>query len=154
MVIQRWQSLLLLVAAVVTGCFTFCSLGQVQTPEFTYNFTSLGFFQEGIPTGGAVENYHTWYFFALSLTTTILLLLDIFLYRNLDVQKRVCLVALLFEIASAATAGCIGYTAFGGAGVSWSSVVLCPLIGVVAILLAYGCMRRDQNKLRAADRIR
>ena len=80
MVIQRWQSVLLLVAAVVMGCFTFCSLGQVQTTDFTYNFTSLGFSQEGIATGGVDVNYHTWYFFVLSLTTVSLLLIDIFLF--------------------------------------------------------------------------
>ena len=155
MVIQRWQSILLLVAAVLTGCFTFCSLGQVQTTDFTYNFTSFGFFQEGIPTGGSVEtDYHTWYFFVLSVTTTLLLLIDIFLYKNLPLQKKVCLVSLVFVIASGATAGCLGYTAIEGGTIGWSSVALCPIISIAAVLLAYGCMVRDHNRLKAVDRIR
>ena len=40
MVIQRWQSVLLLIAAVVMGCFTFMSLGQVQLPDYTCNLTA------------------------------------------------------------------------------------------------------------------
>lgn len=155
MVIQRWQSILLLAAAVVMGCFTFCSLGQVQTADFTYNFTSLGFFQEGIPTDGSIDvDYHTWYFFVLSFTTSLLLLIDIFLYKNLPLQKKVSLVGLLFVIASGATAACLGYTAVEGGEIEWSSVALCPFISIVAVLLAYGCMERDHNRLKAVDRIR
>lgn len=155
MVIQRWQSLLLLVAAAVMGCFTFCSLGQVQTTDFTFNFTSLGFFQEGISTDGAPDlTVHTWYFFAISLTTTLLLLIDIFLFKNLDLQKKVCALSVLLVIASAATGGCLGYTAIDGGEIGWSTVALCPLIALVATLMAYGCMQSDHNKLKAVDRIR
>ena len=138
LVIQRWQSLRLLVAAVMMGCFTFCSLGQIQTTDFTYNFTSLGFFQEGIPTDGEVATEtHTWYFFVLSLTTTVILLIDIFLFKNLPLQKKVCLISVLFIIASAATAG-----------------ALSPVIALFAAIIAYSCMRRDHNRLKAVDRIR
>lgn len=154
MVIQRWQSILLLMAAVVMGCFTFCSLGQVQTTDFTYNFTSLGFYQEGITTDGIEVNYPTWYFFVLSLTTTVLLLIDIFLFKNLNLQKKICIVSLVFVIASGATAGCLGYTAIVGGTIGWSSVALCPFVAIVGILLAYGCMVRDHNRLKAVDRIR
>lgn len=154
MVIQRWQSVLLLVAAAVMGCFTFCSIGQVQTTDYTYDFTSLGFFQEGEATGGVVENFRTWYFFALSLTTTLLLLIDIFLFKNLPLQKKVCLVGILFTIASGATALCLGYNAIEGGTVGWNAVVICPLIALVGAILAYGCMVRDHNRLKAVDRIR
>lgn len=89
MVIQRWQSLLLLVAAAVMGCFSFCSLGQIQTADFTYNFTSMGFYQEGIPTNGvSAQIFHTWYLFAVTFTSMLLLLIDIFLFKNLPLQKK------------------------------------------------------------------
>lgn len=155
MVIQRWQSLLLLVASVMMAVFTFCSLGQISTPEYVFDFTSLGFFQEGIPTGGAVNHdYHTWYLFTVSLTSVVLLLLDIFLFRNLQLQKKVCLISVLFVVASAATAGCLGYTAIENGEIMWSSVVCAPFLALIATVMAYGRMVSDQNKLRAADRIR
>lgn len=158
MVIQRWQSLLLLVAAVMMGCFTFCSLGQIQTPDYTFEFTSLGFAYEGEATDGAPTGMFlsTWYFFALSLTTTILLFLDIFLFKNLPLQKRVCLVSVLMIIASWATSYGLGSNAIEGAtAVDWNSLsFIAPIFAVVAAILAYYRMKADESKLKAADRIR
>lgn len=155
MVIQRWQSLLLLVAFAVMACFTFFSIGQVQTEDYTYNFTSLGFYQEGETTdGGVTVNYPTWFFFSLSLTTSLLTLIDIFLYKNLPLQKKVCLVCVLFTLASAATAAALGYTAIEGGRIGWSALSICPLIALCGEIMAYGCMRRDHRLLKAVDRIR
>lgn len=155
MVIQRWQSLLLLLAAALMCCFTFCSLGQIQTTDYTFNYTSLGFYQEGIPTGGVPDSVaHTWYFFAISLTTTILLLIDIFLFKNLPLQKKVCLLCGLLIIASVIVGACLGYGFAEGSHIGWSATVFCPMIALVATISAWYCMQRDHNKLRAADRIR
>lgn len=155
MVIQRWQSLLLLVAAAVMGCFSFCSLGQIQTTDFTYNFTSMGFYQEGIPTNGvSAQIFHTWYLFAVTFTSMLLLLIDIFLFKNLPLQKKVCLVSLLFIIASSATVAYLGYQSFPGGEIGWSSAIICPLIAIVATISAYGLMQKDHNRLKAVDRIR
>ena len=155
MIIQRWQSVLLLIAAAVMACFTFLSLGQVTTTDYTFNFTSLGFVSEGQPSSGAeVIEIKTWYFFMLSLTTTVILLLDIFLFKNLTLQKKICLVALLFIVASGAVGGCLGYACIQGGYMGWSSVALCPFIAIVATILAYNRMCADQRLLRAADRLR
>lgn len=155
MVIQRWQSLLLLVVAGVMSCFTFCSIGQVQTYDYTFNFTSLGFSPEGIPSDGDSGTViHTWYFFALSLTSVALSLIDIFLYKNLSLQKKVCLITLMFVIASGASACGLGYKGIEGGAIGWSSVALCPFIALAALILAYWRMQSDHNKLKAVDRIR
>ena len=155
MIIQRWQSLLLFISAAVMACFTFFSLGQVTTEDYTFNFTSLGFYSEGTATDGseAIE-IKTWYFFMLSLTTTVLLLIDIFLFKNLVLQKRVCLVSLLFIVASGAVGGCLGYSCIANGYMGWSSVALCPFIAIVSTILAYNRMCADQRLLKAADRLR
>ena len=74
MVIQRWQSVLLLIVAALMGSFTFLSLGQIQMPEESLNFTTLGFEIEGIPTDGAQSGFraHTWIFFIVSLMSAII----------------------------------------------------------------------------------
>ncbi|MDE6532770.1 MAG: DUF4293 domain-containing protein [Muribaculaceae bacterium] len=156
MVIQRWQSLLLLVAAIMMGCFTFCSLGQVQTERFTFDFTCIGFSYVGEATDGAPSGMYlsTWYAFALSLTTAILLVIDIFLFKNLEIQKRVCMVCLLMVIASAATVGSLGCCVIYGGSISWSSLALSPVLAAISVILAYSCMQRDHRKLKAVDRIR
>lgn len=156
MVIQRWQSVLLLIAAVMMGCFSFCSLGQITTTDFTFNFTSLGIFYEGEATEGAPTGtlVSTWYFFAISLTTAILLLIDIFLYKNLTLQKKVAGISLLFTIASAAIGAGIGYCTVENGTIGWSSLALAPFIAIFATILAINRIQSDHNKLKAVDRIR
>lgn len=155
MVIQRWQSLLLFIAAVLMACFTFLSLGQVQTEDYTFNFTSLGFYQEGISTDGISDMvFHTWYFFILSLTTIVILLIDIFLFSNIRLQKRVCLIGILFIVASACVGGLIGFNGIEGGQIGWSSVAWCPFIAIISAILAYYRMSADYNLLKSADRLR
>ena len=155
MIIQRWQSVLLLVSAAVMAWFTFLSLGQVTLADYTFNFTSLGFQSEGIPTDGSQElEIKTWYFFMLSLTTVVLILIDIFLFKNLRLQKKVCLVSLLFVVASGAVGGCLGYSCIQGGYMGWSSVALAPFIAIIGLICAYNRMCADERLLKSADRLR
>ena len=55
MVIQRWQSLLLLAAAVAMACFAFCTIGQISTADYSLALSSLGFSYEGIHTGDTLR---------------------------------------------------------------------------------------------------
>ena len=153
MVIQRWQSVLLLAAAVMMGIFTFCSLGQIQTEMNTFNFTALGISQEG---KGAPEyiSYSTVSLFIISLTSMILLLIDIFLYKKLPLQKKICLVSVLFIVASAAEAAYIGYSTVPGGEIGWSSVICAPVIALIATIMAYQRMQKDHNMLKSVDRLR
>ena len=50
MVIQRWQSVMLLIAGIMMGIFSFISLGQIQTESYTFNITALGILREGTAT--------------------------------------------------------------------------------------------------------
>lgn len=157
MVIQRWQSVLLFIAAAVMACFTFLPFGIITTPEVTYTLTGLGFYPQGVATdANAPEVVHTWYFFMLSITTIVLLLLDIFLYKNLRLQQRVCMVAILFIIADGCVAGLLGFWAFreDGGHIYWQTAALCPFMAVVGAILAYYRMMQDYSLLRAADRLR
>lgn len=156
MVIQRWQSVLLLITAVMMACFTFMSLGQVQLTDYSLNFTTLGFTYEGEATDGAPSGYylHTWAFFIVSLLSFILPFINIFLYKNLKAQKTVCAIEVFFLLAILAI-GCVyGYYHFETATVSWSSLIIAPLIAFVADLLAYNRISADQKLLKAADRLR
>lgn len=156
MVIQRWQSVFLLITAVMMACFTFFSLGQAQFSEYTLNFTTLGFSYEGIPTDGAPSGYqsHTWIFFVISLMSAILPLIAIFLYKNLSLQIRLCLIEILFLIATTVVGAAYGYYQFPDAEVSWSSLIIAPLIAFVADIMAYNRISHDRRLLRSADRLR
>ena len=153
MVIQRWQSVLLLCAVIVMGCFSFLSLGQVSTPDFTYNFTALGFFPEGEITGNVVpESVSTWYFFAVSLVSAILPLIAIFCFKNYRLQKNLCLLTILLLVCVI----CIGAVlAYGGDyNVSWTSLVCAPFIALIATMMAIQRINADYRLLKSADRLR
>ena len=155
MVIQRWQSLLLFIAACVMACFIFFPIGTITTEDYTLNLTGLGFYQAGSPTDGMPPIVvHTWYFFMLSITTLVLLLLDIFLFKNLRLQMRVCMVAILFIVADSCVAGLLGFCSIEGGQIWWHTTILCPFIALFSTIFAYYRMKRDYSLLRASDRIR
>lgn len=156
MVIQRWQSIFLLIVAALMACFTFCSLGQVQLPDYSLNFTTLGFSIEGESTGGAPTGYvaYTWPFFIVSILSFLIPLISIFLFKNMKLQKTLCLIELLFIMALIAIGAAYGYCQFEGAAVSWSSLIVAPMLAFVADVMAYNRISHDQRLLRAADRLR
>ncbi len=158
MVIQRWQSVLLFIVAVVMACFTFMSIGQIQMADYTLDFTTLGFKIEGIPTDGAHGGYlfHTWPFFTVSVLSYILPLVNIFLFKNLKLQKTVCLVEVLLLLGVIAIACTYVFYNFGGpdSSVSLSSLSIAPVLALVADIMAYNRISHDQRALRSADRLR
>ncbi len=156
MVIQRWQSVLLLIAAVVMGLFSFLSLGQAQTVTQTINFTAQGFVVEGQPTGGAVAGsvMHTIPFFIMSLMCALLPLVNIFLYRNLRLQKRMCMIELLFLLTVVGLGVYYCYYNPLGYIVNVSSMAFAPFVAFLAVLGAVNRISSDYHKLRSIDRIR
>ena len=154
MVIQRWQTVLLFIAAAVMACFTFIPIATVTTLDYTFNLTGLGFYQQGIPTNGEPPIViHTWYFFILSITTIVLLLIDIFLFKNIKLQQKVCMIAILFIVADSCVAGLLGFKAING-DLWWKTTILCPFIALFSAIFAYYRMAQDYALLRAADRLR
>ncbi len=156
MVIQRWQSVLLLVAGVVMMAFTFMSLGQVQLTDYSLNFTTLGFSIEGIADKGVPSGYmlRTWILFVVSLMSAILPLINIFMFRNLRAQKRGCLISILFLVAVVCIACYYGFYAYEPAQVSWSSLAFAPLIAFFGEVFAYNLINKDQKLISSSDRIR
>lgn len=154
MVIQRWQSVLLFVAAALMACFTFIPFGVVTTQDFSLNLSGLGFHQQGVPTVGSPIIVHTWYFFILCITTIVILLLDIFLYKNIRLQQRVCLIGIMFIVTSGCVAGLLGFRAIEGGWIYWKTTALCPFIALFSAVFSYYRMAQDYALLKAADRLR
>ena len=152
MVIQRWQNLMLLIAAAMMGIFSFCSLGQFQGADVTVNFTASGMAVEG--TGASYMG--TFYLFVVALLGAILPLLAIFKYKALGVQRRIILLSIVLIIAAMATAFLSSlYAGVPGAdGIGWSSVVIAPFIALAALVIALRCIASDKRKLASYDRLR
>ena len=156
MVIQRWQTVMLLITVALMACFTFLSLGQFSLPQYELNFTTIGFSVEGESTGGSPIGYidHTWFLFIVSLMATIIPFINIFLYKNLPLQKRVCLIEVLFIVSSICIAGWEGYRGVEGAYCSWSSLAMAPFLALILMVMAWTFINRDHKLLKSVDRIR
>lgn len=137
------------------GCFSFLSLGQVQTADFSFNFTALGFSPEGEATGAPRPEFvSTWYLFAVSVVSAALSLIAIFTFRNLKLQKRLCLLTVLMIVCVIMTAAILGYNSFDGGEISWSSWICAPFISLIAVIMAWQRISADQRKIRESERLR
>lgn len=156
MVIQRWQSVLLLIGCVLMALNSFLTLGQLQCPDFTLDFTASGFSYAGEPTSGAPTGYaaHTWLLLAVSVTSALLPLVAIFCYRNTSLQKRLTLIGILFIMTTIVCGITYGYQTFDEGRMVWDEMCCAPLLALVAECLAWRRIRSDEKKLAAADRIR
>ena len=156
MVIQRWQTVLLLVATVVMAWFCCVPTGQVNTADFTLNFYPLGFKFEGQYDNPAFSGWYlyTWSFLIIGIISALLPFIAIFCYRNLKLQKALCLITCLFLCATVAVGASFGYNAIADASVTWGQMSFAPLLAFVATVFAWTLIRSDHKRIAAADRIR
>ena len=157
MVIQRWQSLMLLIATIVMVVFTFMSLGHIQYQDYILNFTAIGFNVENsdinnTPISGFVA--YTWPLFVVSFLSFIMPLITLFLYKNLQLQKKLCLIEILFLMAVIITCVLYGYKTFEEGLISWTIITGAPIIAICAVVMAYYRISADLKLLRSVDRIR
>ena len=137
MVIQRIQSLYLLLATIFMVLFTFLPLAVF--PDQT--------------TVAPADNY---VYLILNLTTAILLFIDIFLFKNLKKQIMIGKINLMLTIGSAvcgAVTILYGADAPTNANVTWYSVLfICATF--IFTSLAIKNMNRDRNTLKSYDSFR
>ena len=135
MVIQRWQSVLLLSSAI------FVALAGILPYAVTAN-------------GVDVCAVQTPVLLCVDILVALLLLIDIFLYRNLRYQMKVTRLALgLIVVLEAAIAA---YTCAGleGATISIIGGIVMPVLALISAFVALRLMLRDYRLLRSADRLR
>lgn len=141
MVIQRWQSVFLLVAAIAMGLFAFLGTACINVTDGMVCWHAL----DCVPL------------FVLNCLTALLAFAAIFLYNNLKLQKRVTMITVLLSVLSLAltvaavmsvtqTEDCVGAT--------WRWTIGLPVIAAVFGIWAHGRMRADERLLKSYDRIR
>lgn len=132
MVIQRIQSVYLLIAAIAMGVFAF-----VPIAPGSGSMAAGG--QGMLP------------FLSVTALVALLALVTIFQYKRLRLQRTLCGAGALITV-SAAAAACI-VTSAQGLGVNLACYAL-PVLATVAFLLARRGVIRDQKLLSSYDRLR
>lgn len=146
MVIQRWQSVWLLVAAVLVALFCFLPMAYISAegPEI-------------MAADSATFMYPSdnWVMLIVGLLVAVLLILNIFSFKDTRRQKLMTIVAVVL-IAVLAACACLMVYGFDTAGgrAEWMGSILLLVGAVIFALLAYRGISRDEKLLKAADRLR
>lgn len=140
MVLQRWQSVFLLIAAIAMGVYAFSTIATTTVAGATSEVTMLG-------------GSYMWGFMVVSLLCSLLAVLTIFKYRTLKPQRRLCI------MGGAITASLLASVLILVNGMEsdsltlgWSNVL--PIVAVIMDLLAYRGISNDIKILSSYDRIR
>lgn len=138
MVIQRWQSVLLFLACVCMVIFLLIPFGAAIDAQSADSLTPM------MPVEHPV-------FFILNVLAAVLLLIDIFMFKNLKKQKMVLIIAMLMIVASEI---CVLIMTWNDPyQYEWGSSILLAAAFFLG-WMAHSLMRRDQKTLASYDRIR
>ncbi|MDE6085126.1 MAG: DUF4293 domain-containing protein [Muribaculaceae bacterium] len=141
MVIQRWQSIYLLLALfamVLVFLRPFCYIEVVQGGDIV----------------SAIRPIDYPIFLIVNILTTVLLFIDIFLFKNLRLQRMVAAICIMLLIASAITVGFILYNITGQCKIEWGGAPVGLTCALICTILARYRMGKDEETLRSYDRIR
>jgi hypothetical protein len=153
--IQRIQSLYLLLASVAVGLVFFFPLAKlVVNEEFIFTFMYRGLYQvnaDGVDLAVASM--------PLAALFTIILLINlitIFLYKKRGLQMRLCIINILLMLGSIGVVFYYISAAFSEyeAVVSYGISFIMPLIAAILTYMAYRGVRKDELLVISMDRIR
>ena len=146
--IQRIQSLYLLLATAAYVCLFFLPFASFLSNGINYKLSILGVSADGGPPQGSI------FLLAGVILLIILTVSIIFMYKKRMLQNRLTAISLLLNLGL--IAGMFFYSdhVAKDATVNFevgSYIVLVPLVFLV---LAIRAIRRDEMKIKAADRLR
>lgn len=149
--IQRIQSVYLLIVTILLACASFLSLGYFSSDN---GVTKLPFTPFGVVT--PVETYSTWALFSLLIISAILALVTIFLFKNRPLQLRLSIFNALLILGYI---GALVFFIFKLRGtfdadffLDWK--ICLPVIAFILNYLAIRGIGKDEVLVRSYDRIR
>ena len=149
MVIQRIQSIYLLIAVILMVVFAFF-------PALTFELADKTVLYGALESGRAGSLHVNPLLITLIILISLLALIDIFLFKNLQRQMTVCFVDIIIGLAML-VAICIHAFVVGnreGWAVNWQWYMLLPVLSIIFLMLAHKSMANDKKKLRDSDRLR
>ncbi|MDO4511021.1 MAG: DUF4293 family protein [Bacteroidales bacterium] len=147
MVLQRLQSLYLLIAAILLGVFTFTTSTTITTGDTQYLIGAMA-------TGTGAEAAPNYVLCILNALTAVLALVTIFKYKNLKLQLKLCSICITLTLAIAASIGILTYQAMNGGEVQvmLSNVLLA--LAVVFFFLARRGVAHDKKVIHDSESFR
>lgn len=110
------------------------------------------------------SGFHTWPLMVVAALVAVMALVCVFLYKNRVRQMRMVAVAFLLNVAYVFLLFFWAVDAYGktvlkamqGADlqVTWYVAAYAPIVSLVLLILAHRAIKKDEAKVRAADRLR
>lgn len=140
MVIQRWQSVLLLLSVVLMCIFCATPYAQITAAETA---VSTPVYAADAPV-----------FLILNIAIAAILFIAIFLFKNLRLQMRVTLISIVLIVASMVTCAILMTVNTPDAELIWTGGVVLLVAALICAVFGLRFMRKDHNLLRSYDRLR
>lgn len=149
MVIQRIQSLYLLIAVILMAVFAFF-------PALTFELGGREFVYGALEAGKVGVTHIDPLMLMLIVLICLLAFIDIFLYKNLQRQMTVCFVDIIIGLAMLVAICIEAFVVSGKEGLTltWQWYLALPILSIIFLMLAHKAMSRDKKMLRDADRLR
>lgn len=141
MQIQRIQTLFLLAAVALICAFCLTPYATRIIPDDPQSVSAV--FVRDTPV-----------LLIVNACIAVLLLLNIFMYKNLRRQMKLTLVSMLLLAGSAVACGFVVTVGLPDARLLWTGGVLLLLAALVMAMCAYRGMLRDKRKLDSLNRLR
>lgn len=153
--IQRIQTLYLLLAAILVVVVNFFPFAHVHVGQAFYTLSSLGVEASGVETFSG-SNVWCWLGTAFNIFAFVLIVMAIFGYKNRVDQMRRCVFAILAIVVYYVFLGVEVWTLNSATGVfpDLSLCGECPLIAIIFIFLAGRAIKRDEDLVRSMERLR
>lgn len=154
--IQRIQSIWLLLASLTLICLFFLPLLTKNTNDTTYSIYTTGLHKQlNEASGPGAKLEFSVVPLALNIAAALFCFAGIFLFRNRSMQKKVILVSILLIIGLSVLCGINAQQLPGGTtGMSAEAGAYLLLLSIIFSLLAIRGIRKDEQLLRSADRLR
>ncbi len=151
--IQRIQSIWLLLAAIAIGCLLFLPTVSINFNANQYHVLSTGIYQKT-----SSQNLQIKAFLPLlisNIAVVIICLANIFNYKKRQIQKTITRVTMVFIISIAFWLSQYAKQIPGGlTNASFGIGLFLPIIALFFCVLALKGINNDEKLIKAADRLR
>lgn len=159
--IQRVQSLYLLLAAVLMTLMMFVSSMVYITPLGEISLAAPGYTFTSAETGETTMLVHTTLMRVIVYMSILLPILLIFVYKNREAQLKLCYVEIALVVLAQILVVYYGYFAYGNiiegaedAARVFGMGMIMPVAAFILVLLAMRGIKKDINLVKSLDRVR
>ena len=153
--IQRIQSIWLFLAAITLICLLVFPLMTKNVDNTEYHLYINGLQQDATSVQGIGGSAGFIVTVALNALSILICLLTIFLFKNRSLQKRLIGLIVILTLVVVVISGFNTQLLPGGPdGAKIKAGAFLPLIAIIFSMLALRGIRKDEQLLRSADRLR